>query len=114
MFSVVSLLSPVESSILPSEALGAHSLLVRPGVGGCKRFFALFHGGGIGVGGRSDKNRRDYLMKRLSRNWSRPTKDFMVRKRPNNSWISRFCSGFCGGRTGLALNTCNVFVSITR
>ena len=31
-----------------------------------------------------------YLIKRVSRSWSRLTKDFMVRKRPNRSWISRF------------------------
>jgi hypothetical protein len=39
--SVVALLSPVESSILPSEALGAHTLLVRLGVGACKRILGL-------------------------------------------------------------------------
>ena len=39
VFSFVALLSPVESSILPSEALGAHSLLVRLGAGARKRFF---------------------------------------------------------------------------
>ena len=32
----------------------------------------------------------NHLMKRFSRSWSRPTKDFMVRKRANRSWISRF------------------------
>ena len=33
---------------------------------------------------------RGYLMKRVSRNWSRPTNDFIVRKRLKRSWISRF------------------------
>ena len=31
-----------------------------------------------------------YLMKSVSRNWSRLTYDFMVRNLPNISWISRF------------------------
>ncbi len=31
-----------------------------------------------------------YLMKSVSRSWSRPTNDFIVRKRANRSWISRF------------------------
>lgn len=32
----------------------------------------------------------DYLMNSVSRNWSRPTKDFVVRKRLKRSCISRF------------------------
>jgi hypothetical protein len=31
-----------------------------------------------------------YLMKSVSLSWSRPTNDFMVRKRVKRSWISRF------------------------
>ena len=31
-----------------------------------------------------------YLMKSVSRSWSRPTNDFIVRKRTKRSWISRF------------------------
>ena len=31
-----------------------------------------------------------YLMKSVSRSWSRPTNDFIVRKRAKRSWISRF------------------------
>ena len=33
---------------------------------------------------------RCYLMKSVSRSWSRPTNDFIVRKRTKRSWISRF------------------------
>jgi hypothetical protein len=41
VFSCLQLLSPVESSSLPSEALGAYSLLVRLGVAGCKKYFQV-------------------------------------------------------------------------
>jgi hypothetical protein len=40
VFSFVALLSPVESSNIPSGALGAHDCVVRLGDVGCKAFLA--------------------------------------------------------------------------
>ena len=34
--------------------------------------------------------RKRYLMKSVSRSWSRLTYDFIVRNLPKSSWISRF------------------------
>ncbi len=55
-----------------------------------------------------------YLMKRVSRSWSRLTKDFMVRKRLKRSWISRFWKTFCAGQSGGVESTWSVFESATR
>jgi len=41
-------------------------------------------------GGQSKPHGSSYLMNRTSRSWSRPTNDFIVRKRPKRSWISLF------------------------
>jgi len=115
VFSVVSLLSPVESSEIPSEANELTPCFYALGSAVATGFFVILEG--VRIPRRLNRlscEYPNYLMKRLSRSWSRPTNDFMVRNLPNNSWISRFCKGFCAGKIGFALSTCKVLVSITR
>jgi hypothetical protein len=78
--------------IQPSGALGAHTLLVRFGVVACKQYLAVIRRKTYPPSALSVVLWifRVYLINRVSRNWSRPTNDFIVRNLPNNSWISRF------------------------
>lgn len=131
VFSFVALLSPVESSItFLRSSRSSHPPFYTSGLPPARAFFKrgerrdislqvcrlpcefLMPAGSFAAAERF--RRQHYLMNRLSRSWSRPTNDFIVRNLPNSSWISRFCSGFCAGRIAFAVSTWSVFVSITR
>jgi hypothetical protein len=99
VLSFVALLSPVESSIhFPpelSELTGFFYILVSHPA---RSFFAFLDAGLSRVGSvdcavdfpseagwHAKAGGSNYLINRLSRSWSRPTNDFMVRNLPNNS-----------------------------
>jgi hypothetical protein len=101
VFSFVSLLSPVESMKTSSQSSRSSQLFVRSRDARRKSFFAMdeLYTTVENVPGRRKHGatphgpktseyeglRRCYLMNRVSRSWSRPTKDFMVRNLPKSS-----------------------------